>query len=63
MAPSILAGASSRANVSNEWMKTAIAVLGTSLVAGSMGIGVGIGAISSWLAKTVSGTKKKSKRG
>ncbi len=63
MAPSILAGASSRANVSNEWMKTAIAVLGANLVAGSMEIGVGIGAISSWLAKSVSSATKKSKRG
>lgn len=61
MAPSILAGTTSRANVSKEWMKATSAIVGISATAllGSLGLGVGMSAINVWLAKTIVDKKKK----
>ena len=62
MAPSILAGTTSRANVSKEWMKAAGAVVGAGVIMGPLGIGAGIAAVNAWLAKSIAETKRKSKK-
>lgn len=59
MAPSILAGTSTRADVSKEWMKAAGVIVGGAAMLGSLGLGAGIAAINAWLVKVfVSGQKK-----
>ena len=63
MAPSILAGTSTRADVSKEWMKVAGAVVGAGVLMGPLGIGAGIAAVNVWLAKSIADGKKKSKKG
>lgn len=62
MAPSILAGTTTRADVSKEWMKAAGAVVGAGVLMGPLGIGTGVTAVSVWLAKSIADRKKKSKR-
>lgn len=62
MAPSILAGTTSRANVSKEWMKAAGVVVGAGAIMGPLGIGAGIAAVNVWLAKSIAESKKKSKK-
>ena len=62
MAPSILAGTTSRADVSKEWIKATgfFASAGFFLsMGGPMAIGSSIAAVSMWLAKCMSETKKK----
>lgn len=49
MAPSILTGTTTRADVSKEWMKAAGLIVGGTAILGSLGIGAGITAMSSWL--------------
>jgi len=51
MAPSILAGTTSRADVSKEWMKAAGLIVGGAAILGSLGISTGIAAMSTWLIK------------
>ena len=59
MAPSILAGTTTRADVSKEWMKAAGVIVGGAALLGPLGIGAGIAAINAWLIKAfASGTKK-----
>lgn len=60
MAPSILAGTTSRAYVSKEWIRTAGMIVGAGALVGSVGLGAGIEAVSVWLAKMISDGKKKS---
>ena len=62
MAPSILAGTTTRADVSKEWIKAAGAVVGASVLMGPLGIGAGIAAVNVWLAKSIADVKKKSKK-
>lgn len=62
MTPSILAGTTSRADVSKEWMKVAGAVVGAGALFGPLGVSAGIAAVNVWLAKSVAKTKKKSKK-
>lgn len=62
IAPSILAGTSTRADVSKEWIKAAGAVVGASMLMGPLGIGAGIAAVNVWLAKSIADGKKKSKK-
>lgn len=62
MAPSILAGTTTRADVSKEWMKAAGAVVGAGVLMGPLGIGAGIAAVNVWLAKSIADGKKKSKK-
>ena len=62
MAPSILAGTTTRADVSKEWIKAAGAVVGASVLMGPLGIGAGIAAVNVWLAKSIADGKKKSKK-
>ena len=54
LAPAILAGASSRKDVSKEWMAatTGIGVITGAMVAGL--IGIGLGTTSEWLSKLMS---------
>lgn len=59
MTPSILAGTTSRADVSKEWIKAAGAVVGAGVLMGSLGIGAGIAAVNVWLAKSIADSKKK----
>lgn len=62
MSPSILAGTTSRANVSKEWMKAASALgVAVAIVAGPVGM-VG-GLMSAWLMKVVVKTDSKNKKG
>lgn len=63
MTPSILAGTTSRADVSKEWMKVAGTVVGAGALLGPLGVNAGIAAVNVWLAKSVAKTKKKSKKG
>ena len=63
MTPSILAGTTSRSDVSKEWMKVAGAVVGADALLGPLGVNAGIAAVNVWLAKSVAKTKKKSKKG
>ena len=53
MAPSILAGTASRANVSKEWMSAVAAIIGAGMVLSPLGIGAGIAAVSTWLVKSI----------
>ena len=62
MAPSILAGTTTRADVSKEWIKAAGAVVGAGVLMGPLGIGAGIAAVNVWLAKLITDGKKKSKK-
>ena len=62
MAPSILAGTTTRADVSKEWIKVASAFVGASVLTGPLGIGAGIAAVNVWLAKSIADNKKKSKK-
>lgn len=62
MAPSILAGTTSRANVSKEWMKVAGDVIGAEAILDPLGAGSGIAAVNVWLAKSIAETIKKSKK-
>ena len=62
MAPSILAGTTTRADVSKEWIKAAGAVVGAGVLMGPLGIGAGIAAVNVWLAKSIADGKKKSKK-
>lgn len=57
MTPSILAGTTSRATVSSEWLGAAGAILGAGTILGSLGIGAGIAATSAWLVKAISKPK------
>ena len=52
LAPSILAGATSRAKVSKQWLKDvgALAGLSAGALLGALGVGVGL---SSWLGKAI----------
>ncbi len=61
MAPSILAGSTSREVVSKEWMRAAGAIVGASALLGPVGIGAGLAAVNVWLAKSVADSKKKKK--
>ncbi len=58
MTPSILAGTTSRADVSKEWIKAAGAVVGAGVLMGPLGIGAGIAAVNVWLAKSIADSKK-----
>ncbi len=60
MAPSILAGTTSRADVSKEWMKATGVILG-GVLAGPVGLGVGLAAFGNWLIKATQQTKYKKK--
>ena len=51
MAPSILAGTTTRADVSKEWMKAAGVIVGGTALLGPLGLGAGIAAINAWLVK------------
>lgn len=62
MAPSILAGTTTRADVSKEWIKAAGTVVGAGVLMGPLGIGAGIAAVNVWLAKSIADGKKKSKK-
>lgn len=62
MTPSILAGTTSRADVSKEWIKIASTVVGASVLMGSLGIGAGIPAVNVWLAKSIADRDKKPKK-
>lgn len=62
MTPSILAGTTTRADVSKEWIKAAGAVVGAGVLMGPLGIGAGIAAVNVWLAKSIADGKKKSKK-
>ncbi|MDE6994771.1 MAG: helix-turn-helix domain-containing protein [Lachnospiraceae bacterium] len=63
MAPSILAGATSRADVSKEWMRVAGLIVGGAAAFGPLGIGVGIATMNAWLMKAfVTGKKKPTTR-
>lgn len=59
MAPSILAGTSTRADVSKEWIKAAGIIVGGVALWGPLGLGVGITAMNAWLAKVFTSGKKK----
>lgn len=59
MTPSILAGTTSRADVSKEWMKAAGLIAGGAAIFGSLGIGAGITAMNAWLIKAFATGKKK----
>lgn len=63
MAPSILAGTTSRKEVSKEWMKAAGALVGISAgkLLGPAGMGASIVAVNAWLAKTIAESIKKGK--
>jgi len=61
MAPSILAGTASRANVSKEWMSAVAAIIGAGMVLSPLGIGAGIAAVSTWLVKSINESKNKTK--
>ena len=62
MSPSILAGTTTRADVSKEWIKAAGAVVGAGMLMGPLGISAGIAAVNVWLAKSVADSKKKSRK-
>ena len=62
MAPSILAGTASRANVSKEWMSAVAAIIGAGMVLSPLGIGAGIAAVSTWLVKSINESKNKTKK-
>lgn len=62
MTPSILAGTTSRADVSKEWIKIASTVVGASTLMGPLGIGAGITAVNVWLAKSIADRDKKPKK-
>lgn len=62
MAPSILAGTTTRADVSKEWIKAAGAVVGAGVLMGPLSIGAGIAAVNVWLTKSIADSKKKSKK-
>lgn len=59
LAPAILAGASTRKDVSKEWVATtkSIGVISGAMIAGL--IGIGLGATSEWLSKLMSDNKKR----
>ena len=59
MAPSILAGTSTRADASKEWIKAAGIIVGGAAIWGPLGLGVGITAMNAWLAKVFASGKKK----
>ena len=59
MAPSILAGTTTRADVSKEWMKAAGVIVGGTALLGPLGLGAGIAAINAWLVKAFASSKKK----
>ena len=59
MAPSILAGTTTRADVSKEWMKAAGVIVGGTALLGPLGLGTGIAAINAWLVKAFASSKKK----
>ena len=59
MAPSILAGTTTRADVSKEWMKAAGVIVGGTALLGPLGLGMGIAAINAWLVKAFASSKKK----
>ena len=58
MTPSILAGTTSRADVSKEWIKAAGTVIGAGVLMGPLGIGAGIATVNVWLAKSIADSKK-----
>ncbi|MFY9377424.1 MAG: helix-turn-helix transcriptional regulator [Peptococcia bacterium] len=62
MAPSILAGTTSRSYVSKEWMRSAGMIVGAGALIGLVGLGAGIDAVKEWLAKTISDGKKNPKK-
>lgn len=62
MAPSILAGTTTRADVSREWIKAAGVIVGGGVLMGPIGIGTGIATVSAWLAKSIADGKKKSNK-
>ena len=64
MAPSILAGTTSRANVSKEWIKVAGAIAGISIssLLGPVGLGMRVAAVNMWLIKTLTDGRKKGKK-
>ena len=59
MAPSILAGTTTRADVSKEWMKAAGVIVGGTALLGPLGLGMGIAAINAWLVKAFASSEKK----
>lgn len=59
MAPSILAGTTTRADVSKEWMKVAGIIVGGTALLGPLGLGAGIAALNAWLVKAFASGKKK----
>lgn len=58
MAPSILAGTMSRANVSKEWTSAVAAIIGAGIAVSPLAVGAGIAAVSGWLAKSIVDSKK-----
>lgn len=62
MAPSILAGATSRANVSKEWMHTVGMVAGIGALIGPVVGGVGMTVVNTWLIKAMHGGKDKPRK-
>lgn len=63
MTPSIIAGTTSRADVSKEWIKIASTVVGASALMRPLGIGAEIAAVNVWLAKSIADRDKKPKKG
>ena len=62
MAPSILAGTTSRANVSREWMHIAGVIIGANAMLSAIGaVGAGMAVVNTWLAKALY-DKKSSKK-
>ena len=59
MAPSILAGTTTRADVSKEWIKTAGMIAGVTALLGPLGLGAGIAAMNAWVVKAFASGKKK----
>lgn len=59
MAPSILAGTTTRADVSKEWMKVAGIIVGAAALGGPLSLGAGIAAMNVWLVRAFTAGKKK----
>lgn len=62
IAPSILAGATSCANVSKEWMHTVDMVAGIGALIGPVVGGVGMTVVNTWLIKAIHGGKGKPRK-
>ena len=60
MTPSILAGTTTRADVSKEWIKAAGIIVGGTALLRPLGLEVGITTMNTWLIKAFTSGKKKS---